>query len=1007
MKYVKLIKTFWLQVMFVFIAFAAMVLVSNFYVRGIVQNQMFNYSEKTISSAEHEIKSVLYEYEITLSNFAFSTEHMIMSGDTQEEIHTLFRKWTHWLESNNENFEGFRGVYGYIRGEYLDGTDWVPPLDYVPESRPWYVGAAAKSGGIFYTEPYVDMQTNEFVISISQNIYDGNGDDMGVIAIDIDIANYVEYVGNLSIANNGYGVMLNEEMKFIMHRDEACIGVNITEAGENGNYSEIGRLLTSGKPVSALEFIDTDGQKSIAYFRHLFNNWYLGIITPVSSYNKDIYQLFVVLSILGFALMLVLSCFIISFSVAKTRSEEANRIKSDFLANMSHEMRTPMNAITGMAELALRENLQGTARYYVLTIKQAGANLLSIINDILDFSKIEAGKMEIVPADYMLASLLNDVISIIRMKVIDSQVCFVVNIDRELPNALYGDEVRIRQILLNILSNAVKYTDEGYVSFTVTGETEDDTVNLSVEITDSGKGIKPEDLEKLFGEFVRVDLSRNRGIEGTGLGLAITYKLVKAMGGDIDVYSEYGIGSTFTVTLPQKIKGREKIASVDNPKEKSVLVYELREIYADSIVCTIDNLGVNCTLVSTEDDLKNELSNGEYAFVFIASTLYENESVREICKNAKNVKIVILAGFGEAVSEKDLSIIAMPVQSISVANVLNGADDGFTYNTGGELVAMFTAPDVRVLVVDDINTNLSVAHGLLLPYKMQIDLCDSGEEAIEMIKTMQYDLVFMDHMMPEMDGVEAVARIRGLDAKNLYYRNLPIVALTANAVSGAKEMFLKYGFSDFLSKPIDTINLNSILEKWIPKQKKVKTDIPSPIPAIDNKNQKLLYAFRCDAEKAIVTLRESAANGNIKLFTTTAHAMKSALANIGENKNSELAFALEKAGKSGDLNFISNNTESFVDILKTLVERLIPAETINDTDIIEDTACFMEQISVIKEACENYDDESANAALDKLKEKPWKSETIAIIEKIREMLFICDFEEAAEYAEKLLLTKGK
>jgi len=348
--------------------------------------------------------------------------------------------------------------------------------------------------------------------------------------------------------------------------------------------------------------------------------------------------------------------------------------------------------------------------------------------------------------------------------------------------------------------------------------------------------------------------------------------------------------------------------------------------------------------------------------------LYENANVIDICNRAsKNAKIVILAGFGEAVSEKKMSILSMLVQSISAANVLNGTDNGYIYNTDGELVAMFTAPSANVIVVDDINTNLSVAHGLLLPYKMHVDLCDNGEEAIEMVRAMQYDLVFMDHMMPEMDGVEAVKRIRELGADNNYYADLPIIALTANAVSGAKEMFLKYGFSDFLSKPIDTINLNSILEKWLPKQKKIRTNEVTVVSAIDIKNPKLLKAFRRDVEKAIITLRETVKNGDIKLFTTTAHAMKSALANVGERDTSELAFTLEKAGKSGDTVYIAANTESFIYTLKMIVEKLIPTETASGNDITEDTAYFKEQISIIKEACENYDDESAIAAIDNLK----------------------------------------
>ena len=510
-----------------------------------------------------------------------------------------------------------------------------------------------------------------------------------------------------------------------------------------------------------------------------------------------------------------------------SKAEASARHKSEFLAKMSHEIRTPMNAITGMAELALRENMSEKARENILTIKQASANLLSIVNDILDISKIESGKMEIVPGDYMLDSLINDVISIIRMRVVDTQVRFVANIDCNIPNALFGDETRIRQILLNILNNAVKYTKEGHVSLTIMGESIDGgSISLIIEIDDSGIGMKAEDIEKLFGDFVQIDVRNQKHVEGTGLGLAITHNLVKAMGGDISVESEYGKGSTFTVRLSQKIRSHEKFASVENPEEKRVLVYELREIYADSIVCTIDNLGVECTLVSTDMELREQLSSGMFPFVFIASTLYENAA--KICSELKaDAVIALLAGFGEFFVEQNHTILAMPVYSRAVANLLNGASDSYSYGETGEPVARFIAPGADILVVDDINTNLSVTEGLLLPYKMKVDLCLSGMGAIEAAASKRYDLIFMDHMMPGVDGIEAAKKIRELDSGDPYYANLPIVVLTANAISGTKEMFLENGFNDFLSKPIDTIRLNAILEKWIPKEKQIKGAAPA------------------------------------------------------------------------------------------------------------------------------------------------------------------------------------
>ncbi|MDR0465414.1 MAG: response regulator, partial [Treponema sp.] len=387
-------------------------------------------------------------------------------------------------------------------------------------------------------------------------------------------------------------------------------------------------------------------------------------------------------------------------AAARLRANEENKSKTSFLANMSHEIRTPMNAIIGMTELLLRGDLSDVSRGHALDIKQAGNNLLSIINDILDFSKIEAGKLEIVPEKYLLSSLLNDTVNIIRMRLGEKPVQFKIFVDGSIPNSLIGDVVRLRQILINLLSNAVKYTEKGHISLSVMiSKKFNEQVWLKAEISDTGKGIKPEDQKKLFNEFVRIDPKSNLNIEGTGLGLAITKRLCGVMGGEIIVESEYGKGSTFTVKIPQIVESEEPVSS---------------------------------------------------------------------------------------------------------AKAMNGS---FSSNP-----VSFTIPQTRLLIVDDFPTNLKVVQGLLAPYKVNADTCLSGEEAVRLVKQNNYDIVFMDHMMPEMDGVEAAAIIRAWEKERLSAngsgKKLPIIALTANAVTGMREMFLENGFNDFLAKPVDVFKLN-------------------------------------------------------------------------------------------------------------------------------------------------------------------------------------------------------
>ena len=725
---------------------------------------------------------------------------------------------------------------------------------------------------------------------------------------------------------------------------------------------------------------------------------------------------------------------ITKYKEAEKAAQEASRAKSNFLAKMSHEIRTPMNAIIGMTELALRENELSTTHKHILTVKQAGAHLLSIINDILDFSKIEMGKLEILPEIYSFSSLINDVISIIRMRVIDSQIRFAVNIDSRIPDAMIGDETRLRQVLLNILNNAVKYTEKGFVSFTVNGDLiTEDVINLNMEVMDSGKGIKQEDIKNLFGEYTQFDMESNRGIEGVGLGLAISWNIVKAMGGDVNVYSEYGKGSIFTVTLPQRVKSPEVLAVVENPDEKIAIVYERREIYANSIVATIDNLGVRCSLVSNDTEFREKMSERQYNFIFISYTLLEkNRNI--ISELEANAKTVILSEFGESIPDKNLSILAMPVYSISIANVFNGISDHFNYSDNNERIVRFNAPAAKVLIVDDINTNLKVAEGLMLPYKMQIDLCQSGKEAIEAVKSNRYDVIFMDHKMPEMDGVIAMQHIRALGDNDPYFKEVPIIVCTANAVAGTKEMFLQNGFNDFLFKPIDTVKLNTILEKWISREKQKNisgenAEVQTVNGKGANKNIEIegldvkkgiflsggtmklyletLDIFHKDGLKKMDEVKSCLKAGNLALFTIHVHALKSASANIGAGELSEKAKALEMAGENNDLNFVETHITCFLTSLELLLRNINNAisasrENTEEGRNIFDAVLFKSELVKLKDALNSLDAGTINNTVDNLRTMG-RSESIGVlIQNISEKILICEYDEAVVLIEELL-----
>ncbi|MDR2477232.1 MAG: response regulator [Treponema sp.] len=671
--------------------------------------------------------------------------------------------------------------------------------------------------------------------------------------------------------------------------------------------------------------------QSVCYFAEYL---YPDLVTPfesrLSAYADNIQAL---------AVSSAISCFIIIFQnklyiEAAKQAEAASEAKSRFLASTSHEIRTPMNAILGMAELLLQKDLPSHACEDVMSIKQAGTNLLSIINDILDFSKIESGKMDIIAAEYQLASLLNDCASIIRMKAEEKRLGFTVDVDAGLPAALLGDMVRIRQVILNLLSNAVKYTNHGGVQLRVSGDLqkgkEGARLLLRLSVKDSGIGLKPEDQAKLFSDFTRFDIKLNQSVEGTGLGLAISRKLCQHMGGDITVESVYGEGSVFTALIPQLVKDERPIG------------------------------------VSWE------------------------------------------------------SKIAIPSNEKTKTSV------------------PFTAPEAKLLIVDDIGTNLTVARGLLAPYRMHIATALSGAEAIEMVKQNRYDFIFMDHMMPEMDGIETAAAIRALDGE--YFTTVPIVALTANAITGMREMFIAKGFNDYLSKPIDIARLNEILAKWIPKEKRLKRGegcppavklqasapapagarLPGPhppglfsIPGVDTAKgiiftggsiesyRQVLAVFRQDVEERLEMLRETPQPDALPLFTTHVHALKSACATIGAAEIAAEAARLEAAGKAASLNLIGDALPGFVARLADLAWKIraalnenAPPNNLNQNgQAAFDPRPLFDELA---EALEIQNTAGIDRVLETLLQQPLDSYAKEKLEQISNEVLMAEFDAARE-----------
>jgi PAS domain S-box-containing protein len=493
-------------------------------------------------------------------------------------------------------------------------------------------------------------------------------------------------------------------------------------------------------------------------------------------------------------------------------AELANRAKSEFLANMSHEIRTPMNAILGMTDLALRNFPQQSVLEYLSNIKNAGATLLSIINDILDFSKIEAGAIEVIPDKYDVRSFINDIVTMIYVRIGDKPLDFIVDDDPDMPQEMIGDMTRIKQIAINLLTNAVKFTHEGRITLTIGAEPTGvaEWYKLNIAVRDSGIGIRNEEIPLLFENFSQLDTRKNRGIEGTGLGLAISKKLVELMDGEIQVESVYGQGSCFSFYVIQKVENPRPAVTLPPDGSRRAAIWLSSAAKTEALSGTLAKLRVPFDVVDGPDNFP------QYSHAFFDFNRYPR-----VCGvSCPETKLVAISRnpMDEQGLPPHVKNVSMPFTSLSVAKLLDERTTSVgDENTQAAEESVLQLHDVSLLIVDDNEINLVIAENVLLMYGAKVSVAQSGAAAIELIKENDYDIVFMDHMMPEMDGVDATQIIRGFPEEK--YRKLPIVALTANVVGDVRDMFLQSGMNDFLSKPLEFHEIERVLQKWLPSGK--------------------------------------------------------------------------------------------------------------------------------------------------------------------------------------------
>ncbi|MCL2628445.1 MAG: response regulator [Oscillospiraceae bacterium] len=912
------------QMLFVVITFALMVIVSYSYGNSRERFHLMRRAEDALTNAQTHIMMSLQESKSTFVGMSESTHFIITNGGASEKIQDYFNAITAFMLSQADIKHGAADVYGYFDcfgGIYINGAGKIIPDDYDPSNFIWYDDAVKAGGSIVVTEPYFLEDAEIYAISYARSIYDNSGVRLGIIWIEVLFDYINEYVANTRLTDDGYSLMMDTHLDVIAHPSPGYFGRNISLLNDG---DIIAADMRSGAIFGTYDARSYLNERSELVWKVFDNGWVLCLMTPYDTYYQSIQDLAWYLGILGIVFAIGLSVVLMSVTAAKIKSDEENKQKSNFLATVSHEIRTPLNAIIGVTEMELMDkSLPTKVRDAFTRVYNSGYSLLTIINDLLDLSKIEAGKIEINPARYETASLINDIIHYTLFREDSKPLEFELIVEDNLPATLIGDELRIRQVLNNIISNAYKYTDEGKITLKIASETDENGAHcIAYTVSDTGYGMTPDQMSKLYDAYARfMTVNAYGSVSGTGLGMNITKRLIDLMTGSITINSVVGEGSVFVIKIPQAVEGNE---------------------------------------------------------------ILSRETAEKLMRFSANV-------------------------------ISSNASDDFSREY---------MPYGSVLVVDDMESNLYVAKGLLAPYGLKIAAAANGQEAIDVIKEgAVFDLILMDHMMPVMDGMEATRRIRELGYDK------PIVTLTANAMQGQAELFLSKGFDDFLSKPVDIRQLDMTLNRFIREKQslevieeareqkknnalnKIIEIVDSSIFGNDNTDdtldEDLVRIFVRDCGKVITTLEEiserlkNPSEEDLKTLAAAVHSIKGALSHMGASDLTAASTMLEQAARNNKLEIIADATDKFITDLKAVVEKLKPGQ--DDAYLAlseEEKKKLCDLWFDVYTACISKDADEIAEKLELLKEQTILHADADTAKEIEDLIAQGDFDAARDSAER-------